>query len=138
MGRKLMWTPAVAVVAALAVPAPAQAASATLTASCTDGAHSGKLVLRYDTVAGLHRIVDGRGGFGPYIADTGTMRVRLFYRQATAERVVYEGTRSRLSAGFGHEVDIPEGTQVPADGTAYVRVAFTGGENGCTAERRFR
>jgi hypothetical protein len=133
-----MWTVAVAMVAALAVPAPAQAAPTTLTATCADGEYSGRLVLRYNTVAGTHRIVGALGGSGPYIADTGTMRVRVFYRQATAEREVYDGTRSGLSAGFDHEVDIPEGTRVPADGTAYVRVAFTGGGSGCTAERRFR
>ena len=120
------------------MPAPAQAAPTPLTASCEDGAYSGRFVLHYDTAAGLHRIQDGRGGSGPYIADTGTMRVRIFYRKATAEHEVYNGTRSGLSAGFGHEVDIPEGTRVPANGTAFVQVAFTGGGSGCTAVGRFR
>lgn len=138
MRRKLIWTSAVAVLAALAVSAPAQAVPVTLTVSCADGGYSGKFVLRYNTVAGKHHIVGGRGGSGPYIGDSGTMRVRIFYRQSTVERVVYDGTRSRLSAGSDHVADIPEGTQVVADGTAYVRVAFTGGEYGCTAVRPIR
>src|SRR5689334_9292880 len=129
-----MWTPAVAIVAALAAPSPAQAVPATVTASCTDGPYSGKFVLRYDTAAGYHRIKEGRGGSGPYIADTGTMRVRVFYRQAAAERVVHSGTRSGLSAGYDHGLGVPDGTLVPAEGTAYVRGAVTGGGYGCTAE----
>jgi hypothetical protein len=136
--RKLMWTPAAAMVAALAVPTPAQAVPVTLTASCADGGYSGKFVLRYDTMAGLHHIVGGRGGSGPYIGDSGTMRVRVFYRQATTERVVHDSALSELPAGFNHVADIPDGTRVPADGTAYVRVAFTGGGYGCTAERQIR
>lgn len=133
-----MWTPAVAFVAALAAPSPAQAVPATLTASCTDGPYSGKFVLRYDTVAGIHRIKEGRGASGPYIADTGTMRVRVFYRQATTERVVHSGTRSGLSAGYDHDLGVPDGTQVPTDGITYVRVEFTGGGYGCTAEGLIR
>lgn len=133
-----MWTPVAAMVVALAVPAPAQAVAVPLTASCVDGEHTGKFVLRYDLVGGMHRIVDVRGGFGPYVGDSGTMRVRVFYRKATTEHVVHDSALRGLSAGFNHVADIPENTRVPADGTAYVRVAFTGGGYGCTAETRIR
>lgn len=138
MGHKQVWTTVAAAAVLALTSVPAHAASTTITTTCTDGEYTGKFVLRYDTLAGLHSVLDGRGGAGPYIGDSGTMRVRVSYRQGLAERVVFDKTRDGLEAGFDHPVDFPAGTRVPADGTASVRVWFSAGEFGCTAERRIR
>ncbi|HEX8868925.1 MAG TPA: hypothetical protein VF821_24910, partial [Lentzea sp.] len=91
-------------VAASGVLAPAaQAATRSVTATCTEGDFSGKFTLTYD-VGAEYRLRKGRGAAGPYIADTGEMRVRVHHLDGTTQTTLLSRTKSGLSSDEVGEV----------------------------------
>ncbi|MDT7786727.1 MAG: hypothetical protein QOF58_5146 [Pseudonocardiales bacterium] len=125
-------------VAASGMSAPAaQAATASATATCTEGAFSGKFTLTYD-IGAEYRLRMGRGAAGPYIADTGAMHVKVYHRVGTTQSTLL--TRSTTGLRSDEEGQVPvSGTKVARSGRAWLEVKFADSSGvKCTAEKDLR
>jgi hypothetical protein len=125
-------------VAASGLLAPAaQAATGSVTAKCVEGDFSGKFTLTYD-IGTEYRLRKGTGAAGPYIADTGEMRVQVHHRVGTSQTTLL--TKSRTGLRSDEVAEVPTNrTAVPRTGRAWVEVKFadSSGEK-CTARADLR
>ncbi|MET8761732.1 hypothetical protein [Lentzea sp. NPDC004782] len=136
-GAKRAGLAALLVAASSALAPAAQAATSSVTATCTEGDFSGRFTLSYD-IGAEYRLKTGRGAAGPYIADTGAMRVRVMHREGAMQTTLLTRSKSGLKSDEVGEVPV-NGTDAPRSGRAWVEVRFSDSSGvKCTAERDLR
>ncbi|MEV6875948.1 hypothetical protein [Amycolatopsis sp. NPDC051128] len=125
------------------VLAPAAEASETgaqtVSSSCAAGTFRGTFSITYQPAgpAEYHPTIATIGG-GPYIGDSGTFAMDVFYVDADgAANSVYTG-KFTGTAGTKVSVHLPEDVKVPQDRPSYVSVSFDGGAGPCTARAEIR
>lgn len=110
-------------VAASSLLAPAaQAATRSVKATCTEGGFRGEFTLTYDVLS-EYRLRKGTGAAGPYIADTGAMRLRVIHSEGTSQSTLLSRSTSGLKSDEAGEVPV-NGTTVPRSGRAWFEVRF--------------
>lgn len=113
----------------------AHAVSQSVTAKCAKADFSGEFKLSYDTGAGFYRLKAGRGGAGPYIGDSGSMNVKVNYREGGTTNNAVNRTKSGLKSDEVGEVPV-NGTSVPSTSRAWVEVKFSDSSGvRCTARK---
>ncbi|WP_410674349.1 hypothetical protein [Amycolatopsis sp. cmx-4-68] len=121
-----------AITAAAAMPAaPAQAATVKqVTSSCRSGDFGGTFTLRYETSGGSYHPIGAITTSGPYIGDSGTLSLRIYYRVGATTHTVY--TRSTPTTGSTSET-LPSGLDVPVTAHGSASATFDNGLTSCVA-----
>lgn len=122
-------------VSGVAAPA-AQAATASTTAKCANGSFSGWFTLHYAVGSANYVMKRGTGAAGPYIADSGAMRVDLLH-QSTPGGGVTQIRRTVTGLASDEVAEIPFGNgKVSREGRTWIDVTFLAGKTPrCTATR---
>ncbi|MCS7475738.1 hypothetical protein ACFFQW_41170 [Umezawaea endophytica] len=138
MGAVVVKGAVVAVLAAVVLVPEAGAAGNQVSGSCRSGSFSGSFTLAYEADGEAYLPTAVRGGVGPYIGDSGTVKIRLSHVDATGvEHEAYLKTRTGVPAGR-FSFTIPSGTSLPRTNEAAVAVSFSGGGSGCSAKAELR
>ncbi len=129
-----------ALAAAIALAPQADAATVKTTSdSCAAGSSFvAKLTLKYETTDGNHHPVSATMASGPYIGDSNTLFLRIFFVEHGETTNVYSRFwRGRIPARL--TVPIPDDVTTPDSATSYVSAAFSGGSGAlCTAKAEIR
>jgi hypothetical protein len=138
MRAVLVKSAVVAAALAVVLVPEAQAAGGRAVGSCSSGTFSGSFTVTYDTVGTVHRLQVARVALGPYIGNSGTLKLRATHINATGvERQVYSRTWSGVPSGQ-RTYTLPDDVSIPSADIGYVTATFSSGGLGCTAKATIR